>query len=70
MLTNIRRQPKRAILFSDLHYSHATQDTCFKVLDFIYEKAIEYGMDRNINEWIYINLYGYTKIYQRINKKC
>ena len=27
-------------------------------LKFLLEKAIEYGMDRNINEWIYINLYG------------
>lgn len=38
-LVNIIRSPTRAILFSDLHYSHKTKDTCFKVLRFIHELA-------------------------------
>lgn len=34
---------RRAILFSDLHYSHETKDTCFKVLRFIKEKALKHN---------------------------
>ena len=41
MITVTHRSPKRAILFSDLHYSHETEDVCFRVLDFIYEQAQE-----------------------------
>ena len=42
-LVNIMRCPTRAILFSDLHYSHKTKDTCFKVLRFIHEQARKNG---------------------------
>ena len=41
MITVTHHSPKRAILFSDLHYSHETEDVCFRVLDFIYEQAQE-----------------------------
>ena len=40
---NIIRCPTRAILFSDLHYSHKTKDTCFKVLRFIHDQARKNG---------------------------
>lgn len=40
-LVNLIRSPTRAILFSDLHYSHKTKDTCFKVLRFIHDLAIQ-----------------------------
>lgn len=42
MITNItHRNPNRAVLFSDLHYSHETEETCFQVLDFIHEQSVE-----------------------------
>ena len=33
--------PTRAILFSDLHYSYKTKDTCFEVLRYINKYAQE-----------------------------
>lgn len=35
MINVTHRMPTRAILFSDLHYSYETKDTCFEVLRFI-----------------------------------
>lgn len=33
-----------ALLFSDLHYSYETRDTCFKVLDFVHKTASDDGL--------------------------
>ena len=42
MLANVQHYGKRkAILFSDLHYSYETKKTCFQVLRFVHQKATE-----------------------------
>ena len=39
--------PTRALLFSDLHYSYKTKDTCFEVLRFINKYAQENPISTN-----------------------
>ncbi len=36
------RNPKKAILFSDLHYSYETESICFQVLEFIHQQAVKH----------------------------
>lgn len=43
MITVTHRSPTQWVLFSDLHLSHKTKDTCFKVLRFINKTCLKTG---------------------------
>ena len=58
-LTITHRPSYKVILFSDLHYSHETKDTCFEVLRFIHKKALE------INAKIYFLGDFWDHVYRR-----